>query len=140
MILFSNFGPENPPLFLLLCKPPLSLFSNLFLPSLFFFLLQVCFSKVLPPLVSLSFLFLQLACLPLLFPFFFSPKKTVGLSLSVSLTFSLKKSFQLSPPILLHSLCIYRQRERGPPCPILPLCRAWHGGIGVATPQPPLPL
>jgi hypothetical protein len=80
---------------------------------------------------------------PCSFPFFFLQRKLL-VSLSVSLTFSLKKSFQLSlldlPPILLHSLCIYRQRERGPPCPILPLCRAWHGGIGVATPQPPLPL
>jgi len=83
------------PLFLLLCKPPLSPFSNLFLPSLFCSSSSSFLKSFAPSSFFFFFSFLQLACLPLLFPFF-SPHLSFG-----------------TP-----SSGIYRQRRRGSPYPV----------------------
>jgi len=82
---FSNFGPENPPCF---CFVP-----SLFLPSLFVYP-SLFFSKI-PPLFLVfrsaslhSLLSKKLCSFSLSVSPLFLSKKTVGLSLSVSLTFS----------------------------------------------------
>jgi len=123
MILFSNFGPENPPCFCFFVNLPCLL-------SQICSSLQVRFSKVLPHLVSFFFLFLQLARLPLLFLFppLFFPVSAACFPL-------LSKKFLLPllvfPPfsVFCSLPCIYRQPgERFTiPCP-----SAGHGGVGVA--------
>jgi len=64
----------------------------------------------------------------------FPPQKNCRSLSRFLFTFSFKKVlsaplsfFPFSP---LHSLCIYSQRERRPPCPVLSWCRAWWHAWG----------
>ena len=112
MILFSNFGPENPPCFCFFVNLPCLL-------SQICSSLQVRFSKVLPHLVSFFFCFYSLPVFPC--SFFFLPFSSPFLQLASlcspknfsSLFFSSPHSlFSVLSPVFIGS------RGRGSPYPV----------------------